>query len=61
MKTHNTLLILALVAVVALCASCKPEPTPEQRAAYDAEVSRSLIESAHHPETSGSMTGPGNQ
>lgn len=51
---------LGIVALVWLT-NCTPELTPEQQAARDAEVSRSLIESRHHFDRSDSMSGPGNQ
>jgi len=52
--------VLAMLTMLAVC-SCTPDMTAEQRAAHDAAVSKSLIESRHHWETSGSMSGPGNQ
>lgn len=55
--------LLAAILIVACGAlvSCGPSEAEKQReAAINAEVSRSLIESKHHWQPSGSMTGPGN-
>lgn len=52
---------LSLLAVL-LLTHCGPSAADLKREAeINAKVSRSLIESRHHWEPSGSMTGPGNQ